>query len=88
MIIADLMAVSDGMSIILLQKRSFFVAAVAFTVWYILIFRDYRKITKVCSGCRSRCFFMLRRRCCRSPIRGSLLVGTFVPHVSSTGLIT
>jgi len=46
MIIADLMAVSDGLSIILLQKRSFFVAAVAFTVWYVLIFRDYRKITR------------------------------------------
>ncbi len=46
MIIADLMAVSEGMSIILLQKRSFFVAAVAFTVWYFLIFRDYRKLTR------------------------------------------
>ena len=31
--------------IILDQRRIFFVAAIAFSVWYILIFRDYRKIT-------------------------------------------
>jgi Mn2+/Fe2+ NRAMP family transporter len=45
MIVADLMAVSDAFSIILEQRRAFFVAAAAFTVWYVLIFRDYRKIT-------------------------------------------
>jgi Mn2+/Fe2+ NRAMP family transporter len=47
MIIADLMAVSDAMSIILGQPRMFFIAAVAFSIWYILIFRDYRKITRI-----------------------------------------
>jgi Mn2+/Fe2+ NRAMP family transporter len=45
MITADLLAVSDALSIVLLQRRIFFVAAVAFGVWYILIFRDYYKIT-------------------------------------------
>ena len=47
MIIADLMAVSDAMSIILGQPRMFFIAAVAFSIWYVLIFRDYRKITRI-----------------------------------------
>jgi Mn2+/Fe2+ NRAMP family transporter len=47
MIIADLMAVSDALSIILGQPRMFFIAAVAFSIWYILIFRDYRKITGI-----------------------------------------
>lgn len=45
MIVADLMAVTEGFSIIMQLPRMFFIAAVAFTVWYILIFRDYRKIT-------------------------------------------
>lgn len=47
MIIADLMAVSDALSIILGQPRMFFVAAVAFSIWHVLIFRDYKKITGV-----------------------------------------
>jgi len=45
-IIADMMAVSDAFSIVLQLPRSYFVAPIAFTVWYVLIFRDYRKITK------------------------------------------
>jgi Mn2+/Fe2+ NRAMP family transporter len=45
-IIADLMAVSDGFSIVLRQPRMYFVAGVAFSVWYILIFHDYKKITR------------------------------------------
>lgn len=46
MIVADLMAVSDSFSLILRQPRMYFVAAVAFTIWYILIFHDYRRITR------------------------------------------
>lgn len=45
-IVADLMAVSDGFSIVLRQPRTYFVAGVAFSIWYILIFRDYKKITR------------------------------------------
>lgn len=46
MIVADLMAVTDALSIITQLPRMFFIAAVAFLVWYVLIFRDYRKITQ------------------------------------------
>lgn len=46
MIVADLMAVTDALSIITQLPRMFFIAAVAFLVWYVLIFRDYRKITE------------------------------------------
>lgn len=46
-ITADLMAVSDVLSIILHQPRMFFVPAIAFSVWYMLVFHDYRKITRV-----------------------------------------
>jgi len=45
MIVADLMAVSDAFSIIMEMPRMYFIAAVAFSIWYILIFRDYRRIT-------------------------------------------
>ncbi len=44
--IADLMAVSEAFSIVLDVPRTYMVAAIAFTVWYVLIFRDYRRITK------------------------------------------
>src|SRR5690348_6335235 len=45
MIVADLMAVTDAFSMLMQLPRMFFIAAVAFLVWYILIFQDYRKIT-------------------------------------------
>ena len=82
MIIADLMAVSDGMSIILLQKRSFFVAAVAFTVWYFLIFRDYRRLTRILLWLSAPLFLYVLAALFSRPNPWSLLVGTFVPHVS------
>jgi Mn2+/Fe2+ NRAMP family transporter len=47
MIIADLMAVSDALGIILVHQRIVFIAVTAFSVWYVLIFHDYRKITRV-----------------------------------------
>ncbi len=46
MIVADTMAVTEGLSIIVGGNRGAFVVLVAFTVWYILIFRDYRKIAR------------------------------------------
>jgi Mn2+/Fe2+ NRAMP family transporter len=81
MIIADLMAVSDSLSIILMQKRSFFVAAVAFTVWYVLIFRDYRKITKVLLWMSVPLFLYVGAAILSRPNPWQLLVGTFVPRV-------
>ncbi len=46
MIVADLMAVTDSFSLLAELPRMYFIAAVAFSVWYVLIFRDYRKITR------------------------------------------
>ena len=84
MIIADLMAVSDGLSIILLQKRSFFVAAVAFTVWYVLIFRDYRKITRVLLWFSLPLFLYVAAAIMSRPDPYQLLIGTFVPRFRGT----
>jgi Mn2+/Fe2+ NRAMP family transporter len=81
MIIADLMAVSDGMSMVLLQKRSFFVAAVAFTVWYVLIFRDYRKLTRVLPWMSVPLFLYVVAAVWSRPDPWQLLVRTLVPRV-------
>lgn len=80
MIIADLMAVSDGLSIILLQKRSFFVAAVAFTIWYVLIFSNYRKITRALLWFSLPLFLYVAAAVLAHPDPHQLLVRTFVPR--------
>jgi Mn2+/Fe2+ NRAMP family transporter len=49
MIIADIMAVSDALSILLLQAAKFFPAAVAFTVWYVLSKVGYQKVNRTLS---------------------------------------
>jgi Mn2+/Fe2+ NRAMP family transporter len=45
-VIADIMAVSDSLSILTGLSRMFFIATTAFFVWYILVFQDYQKITR------------------------------------------
>jgi Mn2+/Fe2+ NRAMP family transporter len=47
MIIGDIVAVSDGFSLITIAPRSFFLAIVGFTVWYVLIIGNYQQTTKV-----------------------------------------
>ncbi len=47
MIVGDLVAVSDGMSLLTALPRSYFLALVGFTIWYVLIVGNYQKTTKV-----------------------------------------
>jgi Mn2+/Fe2+ NRAMP family transporter len=47
MIVGDIVAVSDGFSLITMAPRSFFLAIVGFTVWYVLIIGNYQQTTKV-----------------------------------------
>ena len=81
MIIADLMAVSDGFSIILRQSRVFFSAAVAFAVWYVLIFRDYRKITRALIWLSLPLFAYVAAALIAAPSPAAVLLGTLVPHI-------
>jgi Mn2+/Fe2+ NRAMP family transporter len=46
MIVGDIVAVSDGISLITAIPRIFFLAIVGFAIWYILILGNYRKTTK------------------------------------------
>ncbi len=50
MIVADIMAVSDSVSLLLKQPRWFFPALVAFTVWYILTLAGYDKVNRTLSA--------------------------------------
>lgn len=46
MIVGDIVAVSDGFSLITVFPRIYFLAMVAFIVWYVLILGNYEKTTK------------------------------------------
>lgn len=84
MIVADLMAVSDAFSIILNVPRTYFVAVVAFSVWYILIFRDYRRITHVLIWLSLPLFVYVAAAIIAAPEAKIVLTRTFVPRVVHT----
>jgi len=46
MIVGDIVAVSDGFSLITAFPRVYFLALVSFTIWYVLILGSYHKTTK------------------------------------------
>lgn len=46
MIIGDIVAVSDSVSLLTATPRAFFLAPIGFTVWYVLILGNYEKTTK------------------------------------------
>lgn len=81
MIVADLMAVSDALSIILGEPRSYFVAAAAFSIWYILIFRDYRRITRVLLWLSLPLFVYVLAAVVAAPSPSVVLMGTLIPRV-------
>ena len=81
MIVADLMAVSDALSIIMGQPRVYFVAVVAFSIWYILIFHDYRKITRVLLWVSLPLFIYVAAALIASPSATAVLVQTIEPRI-------
>jgi Mn2+/Fe2+ NRAMP family transporter len=81
MVIADLMAVTDAFSIILDQRRVFFVAAVAFAVWYILIFSNYQKITHALVFISLPLFVYVVASVFANPPTKEVAVNTVVPRI-------
>jgi Mn2+/Fe2+ NRAMP family transporter len=81
-IIADLMAVSDAFSILIDLPRAFFVAAIAFSLWYILIFRDYTKITQALVWLSLPLYVYVVAAIMLKPNIWQLLWHTLVPHIS------
>jgi Mn2+/Fe2+ NRAMP family transporter len=82
MIVADLMAVSDAISIILGLKRYFFIAVVAFSVWYILIFHNYRRFTRTLLWLSLPLFIYIAAAVAAAPSPGWVLLSTVMPRVS------
>jgi Mn2+/Fe2+ NRAMP family transporter len=88
MIIADLMAVSDALSIILAQPRVVFTAVTAFSVWYVLIFHDYRKITRVLLWLALPLFLYVGAAVLSVKSWSELALGTVIPRaVHSTNYV-
>ena len=81
-IIADLMAVSEALSVITNQPRMFFVAITAFLVWYILIFCDYRKITRALVLVSLPLYLYVAAAFLTAPGLKQLLWRTLVPHMT------
>src|SRR4051812_22032090 len=81
MIVADLMAVSDALSIIMEQRRIFFVAFVAFAVWYILIFSNYHRITHALAFLALPLFIYVLAALFARPPLIPVIQGTFVPRM-------
>ena len=81
MIVADLMAVSEALSIIAGQARMFFVALTAFSIWYILIFRDYVKITRSLLFLALPLFIYVVAAIIVAPAPRELLHQTFLPAI-------
>jgi Mn2+/Fe2+ NRAMP family transporter len=84
-IIADIMAVTDGLSILLRQDREFFIAAVAFSVWYILIFRDYKKITRALVLLSLPLYIYVAAAVITAPGITQLLRSALIPQVKLSG---
>jgi len=84
MIVADLMAVADALSIVLGQPRIFFVAAVAFSIWYVLIFRDYRKITRILLWFSLPLFIYVFAAILSAPDPHEILIYSLLPKVNAS----
>lgn len=82
MIVADLMAVTDALSIILGQDRTFFTAVVAFTVWYVLILSNYRRVTHALLWLSLPLFIYVAAAVFAVPSWPRVAQGMFVPHIA------
>ena len=80
-VIADMMAVSDVLSVITSVPRSFFVAFTAFSVWYILVFHDYRKITRMLVLLSLPLYAYVASAIMTAPPLRELVWNTFLPHI-------
>ena len=84
MIVADVMAVSDGLSLILRQPTIFFSAAVGFTVWYLLSTAGYPRAVKTLAWLSTLLLaYVVGAFLVTNSLTG-LLKGIFLPEISAT----
>jgi len=83
-VIADIMAVSDAMSVLTGLSRMFFIAATAFFVWYILVFQDYQKITRALVILSLPLYLYVAAAVLAHPSIPGLLRDVFAPRMQTT----
>jgi Mn2+/Fe2+ NRAMP family transporter len=88
MIVADLLAVTEALSIILDQRRIFFVTLVAFAVWYVLIFGRYQKLMRSLALLSLPLFVYVLAAFAAQPPLGTLLSGAVVPRLHADASYT
>lgn len=81
MIVADMMAVTEAFSIVAGLPRMFFIAAVAFSVWYVLIFRDYRRITHALALLSLPLFFYVAAAVLAHPDWQQVISNSILPRI-------
>ena len=81
MIVADLMAVTDGFSIIVEMPRMYFIAAAGFSVWYMVIFRDYLQITQKLVLLALPLFTYVAAALLAHPAWGQVVANSLIPRV-------
>jgi Mn2+/Fe2+ NRAMP family transporter len=84
MIIADLRAVSDAFSVILQQSSVFFLAGVAFSVWWILIQGSFQRVTRVLGALALAQLAYVAAAVLATKSFTGLLHGIFFPHISGS----
>ncbi len=82
MIIADLIAVSDAFSLILRQERVYFLPAVAFVVWYLLVLGNYPKVSRALIWFALFQVAYVVAAVMAVPSWTGLLHGLFLPHIT------
>ena len=83
-VIADIMAVSDALSILTGLSRMFFIAATAFFVLYILVFKDYQRITRALVVLSLPLYLYVAAAVLTQPNVHNLLHDIFVPRMQAT----
>jgi Mn2+/Fe2+ NRAMP family transporter len=84
MIIGDLLAVSDACSLIMGVGREFFIAAIGFIVWYVLIVGDFRKTTKILGSMALITISYIVAAIHVTPSASQLVRGIIWPHQALT----
>lgn len=82
MIVADMMAVSDALSILVQQSARYFPAMVAFTVWYILTRIGYDRVTTTLSAVALFLLAYIAAAALATDSATALARGIFLPRFS------
>ena len=83
-VVADIMAVSDALSILTGLSRMFFIVATAFFVWYILVFQDYQKITRALVLFSLPLYLYVAAAALTHPHISTLLHDIFMPRMQAS----